>query len=320
MKDLDVVVPVYNERSVVPELHRRLVSVLEGLPYRWSVIYVEDGSTDGTDRVVAELCEGDRRVRAVHLSRNFGQQLAIAAGLEVSDGDATVVMDGDLQDPPEVIPDLAEAWEEGHSVVYGVKRARGEPWHRRVLFGGFHWLLQRLSPLDIPPSTGNFSLLDRSVVRIMNRMPERRRYMSGLRAYVGGSQTGVEFDRPRRYAGEPGQTFRKLVEMAADAFFAFSDLPLRIATGTGFLVAALAGGVLVWVLYERLVTGRAIPGWASVMTSVLFLGAVQLIAVGILGEYVGRIYDETKGRPRFVVRAYRNVEPPETAPHLEEDG
>ncbi len=310
MKTLDAVVPVYNEQAILPELHRRLVKTMEGLAHRWRIIYVDDGSRDSTPDLIAGYAEADGRVCVVHLSRNFGQQLAIAAGLAETSADAVILLDGDLQDPPEVIPKLVEAWGGGTcDVVYAVKRKRKEAWPKRFLFKLFYALLRRLSSLDIPANAGNFSLMDRSVVDLINRMPERDRYVSGLRAYVGGRQVGVEFERGPRYAGSPRQSPRKLLRMATDAFFAFSELPLRLATILGFLVSGVAFLVLLNVLYKKLISGEAILGWASVMTSILFLGGIQLLAVGVIGEYIGRIYNETKGRPSWVVARYRNLRP-----------
>lgn len=313
MKSIHVVVPIYEEEAILEELHRRLRGTLEAMPCRWRITYVDDGSRDGSPEIIARLCGEDPRVAAIHLSRNFGQQLAIAAGLSVADGDAVVLLDGDLQDPPEVIPALVAKWEEGYEVVYAVKTERKEGWAKRRLFGLFYAILRRLSPLEIPANAGNFSLMDRSVVELINRMPERSRYVSGLRAYVGGKQIGIEFKRAPRYAGEPRQGPLKLLRMAMDAFFAFSELPLRIATVLGFVVSGVAFLVMLSVLYKKLISGEAILGWASVMTSILFLGGIQLLALGILGEYIGRIYNETKGRPAFVVARYRNI-PPERAP------
>ena len=314
MKTLDAVVPVYNEEAILPELNRRLADTLSGLPYEWRLIYVDDGSRDRTPELLAGFAAEDPRVGVVHLSRNFGQQLAIQAGLAMTSADAVVLLDGDLQDPPEVIPALTEKWEEGYDVVYALKRDRKEALPKRVLFNVFYWILRRLSNVDIPADAGNFSLMDRAVVDVMNTMPERDRYVSGLRAYVGGRQTGVEFERAARYAGQPRQSPIKLVRMATDAFFAFSDLPLRLATIMGFVVSGVAFLVLLNVLYQRLVSGAAILGWASTMTSILFLGGIQLIAVGVIGEYIGRIYNEAKGRPAWVVGRYRNIQEPSTEP------
>ena len=307
MKTLDAVVPVFNEEAILPELNRRLADSLEGLPYGWRIIYVDDGSRDRTPELLAGFAAEDPRVGVVHLSRNFGQQLAISAGLAMTGGDAVVLLDGDLQDPPEVIPLLVEKWEDGYDVVYALKRDRKEALPKRVLFSLFYQVLRRLSNVDIPADAGNFSLMDRSVADVIKSMPERDRYVSGLRAYVGGRQTGVEFERAARYAGQPRQSPLKLMRMATDAFFAFSELPLRLATVMGFIVSGVAFVVLLNVLYQKLISGAAILGWASTMTSILFLGGIQLIAVGVIGEYIGRIYNEAKGRPAWVVGRYRNL-------------
>jgi len=308
VKRLDAVVPVYNEEAILPELNRRLASTLGGLPYEWRIIYVDDGSRDRTPELLADFAAEEPRIGVVQLSRNFGQQLAISAGLAMTTADAVVLLDGDLQDPPEVVPELVNQWEAGYDVVYALKRDRKEALPKRVLFNLFYRILRRLSSVDIPADAGNFSLMDRSVVEVINAMPERDRYVSGLRAYVGGRQIGVEFERAPRYAGQPRQSPLKLVRMATDAFFAFSELPLRLATIMGFLVSGVAFLVLLNVLYQKLISGAAILGWASTMTSILFLGGIQLIAVGVIGEYIGRIYNEAKGRPAWVVGRYRNLE------------
>lgn len=310
MKRLDAVVPIYNEENILSELDTRLRSVLSGLEFDWRIIYVDDGSVDGSGLRLAALAREHAQVSVVHLSRNFGQQLAIAAGLAMANADAVVLLDGDLQDPPEVIPSLVEKWEEGNDVVYAIKRKRKESWLKRKMFSLFYVILRRMSSLDIPANAGNFSLMDRSVVELINSMPERSRYVSGLRAYVGGRQVGVEFERAERFAGEPRQSPRRLIRMALDAFFAFSDLPLKLATMLGFVVSGVAFLVLMTVLYKKLILGgdQAIAGWASTMTSILFLGGIQLMSVGIIGEYIGRIYNETKARPAWVVARYRNLD------------
>jgi len=309
VKRLDAVVPIYNEADILPELDARLRRVLSDSGFDWRVIYVDDGSADGSSDQLAALAAEHDRVCVVHLSRNFGQQLAIAAGLSMAHADAVVLLDGDLQDPPEVIPELVAKWQEGYDVVYAVKRKRKEGWLKRAMFAAFYRILRAVSSLEIPADAGNFSLMDRSVVEMINRMPERSRYVSGLRAYVGGRQIGVEFERAERYAGEPRQSPRRLVHMALDAFFAFSDLPLKLATMLGFVVSGIAFFVMLNVLYKRLFTGEAIIGWASTMTSILFIGGIQLLSVGIIGEYISRIYNETKARPAWVVARYRNLEP-----------
>jgi dolichol-phosphate mannosyltransferase len=314
VKTLEAVVPVYNEEAILAELNRRLTDTLSSVSYEWRIVYVDDGSHDGSPELLAGFAATDPRVGVVHLSRNFGQQLAISAGLAVTSADAVVLLDGDLQDPPEVIPRLLEKWEDGYDVVYAIKRARKESLLKRALFNLFYRILRRLSNVDIPADAGNFSLMDRSVVDLINRMPERNRYVSGLRAYVGGKQTGVEFERAARYAGQPRQSPVRLFRMATDAFFAFSELPLRLATILGFVVSGVAFLVLLSVLYKKLISGEAILGWASTMTSILFLGGIQLIAVGVIGEYIGRIYNEAKGRPAWVVGRFRNLSAGEDGP------
>jgi dolichol-phosphate mannosyltransferase len=316
LKTLDAVVPIYNEFEILPELHRRLRDVLEELPNEWRILYVNDGSRDGSDALLDAYADEDPRIGVVHLARNFGQQAAIAAGLAETDADAVVLLDGDLQDPPEVIPELVERWKEGHDVVYAIKRKRKEALPKRALFSLFYLILGKLSDLDIPANAGNFSLMDRRVVEAINSMPEHNRYVSGLRAYVGGSQTGVEFEREARYAGEPRQSPLKLFRMAVDAFVSYSEVPLRLATVMGFVVSGIAFLVLLNVLWKKLVSGEAILGWASVMTSVLFIGGIQLISIGMIGEYIGRIYTETKHRPNWIVNRSRNlgaVPPPRRA-------
>ena len=319
MRTLDAIVPIYNEEAILPELHRRLTSVLGALPYDWRILYVDDGSADGSPDLLAEFAGRDPRVCALHLARNFGQQPAIAAGLAASEGDAVVLLDGDLQDPPEVIPDLVRRWEDGYEVVFAVKEKRKESAFKRAMFKAFYLLLGRLSSVEIPPNAGNFSLMDRSVVDAVNAMPEHHRYISGLRAYAGGRQTGVVFERAARHAGEPRQSPRKLLRMGFDALFAFSEVPLRLATLAGFVVSGIAFIVLLRVLWARLVSGTAIEGWASVMTSVLFIGGIQLIAIGVIGEYIGRIYNESKRRPAWIVAHSRNLAPRCSTPAVASD-
>ena len=234
MRTLDAVVPIFNEAEILPELHRRLTSVLDSLPLEWRILYVDDGSSDASAGLLAEYASQDRRVCVLHLARNFGQQPAIAAGLAEATADAVVLLDGDLQDPPEVIPELVRAWEEGNDVVYAVKRKRKESLPKRSLFSLYYYVLGRLSSVDIPANAGNFSLMDRSVVAAINSMPEHNRYVSGLRAYVGGRQAGVEFERAARFAGEPRQSPLKLGRMAVDAFVSYSEVPLRLVTAMGF--------------------------------------------------------------------------------------
>jgi dolichol-phosphate mannosyltransferase len=307
---LTVVIPIYNEVSTLPELRRRLVPALESVTRSFEVVFVDDGSTDGSSGVLASFGAEDPRLKVLWLSRNFGHQTALSAGL----------MDGDLQDPPEVVPRLVAKWREGYQVVYAVKEKRKESLLKRAAFRLFYRLISRLSNVDLPVDAGIFSVLDRRTVEILRSMPERNRYVSGLRAYAGGRQTGVRFERAARHAGQPRQTPRKLMRLALDALFSFSYVPLRAATVAGFVVSAFAFLVLGVVLWKKLVSHEAILGWASLMSAILLIGGVQLVTVGIIGEYIGRIFDEVKGRPYYVVDRKLGFEEHAATAPLREDG
>jgi len=299
---LSVVIPILNEEEVLPALHERLAAVLDELGQEAEVIFVDDGSTDRSWEIVGEIHERDARFGGLSLSRNFGHQAAITAGLEAATGDVVALMDGDLQDPPEFLPELLAKLEQGYDVVQAVKAKRREPFWRRWAFGLFYAVQTRLSNVPMQPGAGTFSVMTRRVADVVRRMQESNRYVSGLRAYAGFKQTGIEFDRPERFAGVPRQTFGKLLKLALDGIFSFSHLPAKIATWLGFLFALLAMGVTIQVLVKKWITHEAILGWASTMTAILVLGAVQLICIGILGEYIARIYDEVRRRPPYVVR------------------
>lgn len=298
---ISVVVPVYNEAANLPVLYERLVAAFQGLGSDWELILVNDCSRDESWHVIRQLHAQDARVKGLSLSRNFGQQSAIAAGLRYATGDVAVVMDADLQDPPELVPELLSKLNEGYDVAYAVKRSRREPLLRGALFALFYAIQTRLAEPKMPRGAGTFCAMTRRVVDVLNRMGEHSRYLSGLRAYAGFQQVGVEFDRPERHSGKPQQSFGKLLRIGLDAIFAYSYVPARLASILGLVTAAVALGVTVWVLYGKLVAGTAILGWASTMVSHLFIGAVQLICIGILGEYVARIYEEVRRRPLYVV-------------------
>jgi dolichol-phosphate mannosyltransferase len=299
---LSVVVPIKDEIETLPELTRRLSDVLTGELSDSEIVFVDDGSGDGSARWIAERHGDDPRVKLVRLSRNFGHQAAVTAGLAHARGSAVVLMDGDLQDPPELIPALVDKWREGHEIVHTVKTRRKESWARRVAFRAFYRLIRSLSSeTDLPLQAGLFSLLDRRVVDELERMPERNRYLAGLRAWVGFRQTAVEYERDARWSGAPRVSVARLFRLAFDGIFSFSNLPLRLATLLGLVVSLAAFLLMATILYLRLFTDRAILGWASLMTSILFLGGVILVTIGIIGEYTGRIYDEVKRRPLYVV-------------------
>jgi dolichol-phosphate mannosyltransferase len=299
---LSVVVPIKDEIETLPELTRRLSDVLTGELSDSEIVFVDDGSGDGSARWIAERHGDDPRVKLVRLSRNFGHQAAVTAGLAHACGSAVVLMDGDLQDPPELIPALVDKWREGHEIVHTVKTRRKESWARRVAFRVFYRMIRSLSSeTDLPLQAGLFSLLDRRVVDELERMPERNRYLAGLRAWVGFRQTAVEYERDARWSGAPRVSVARLFRLAFDGIFSFSNLPLRLATLLGLVVSLAAFLLMATILYLRLFTDRAILGWASLMTSILFLGGVILVTIGIIGEYTGRIYDEVKRRPLYVV-------------------
>jgi len=304
-----VVVPVYNEAANLPVLYERLAETLNAMGHEWELVLVNDCSRDDSWEVIRKLHDKDPRVKGLSLSRNFGQQPAIAAGLHHATGDAVVVMDADLQDPPELLPTLLAKLGEGYDVVYAVKRSRREPLLRAALFGLFYEVQTRLAEPKMPRGAGTFCAMTRRVVGVLNRMGEHSRYLSGLRAYAGFRQVGVEFDRPERHSGKPQQSFGKLLRTGLDAIFAYSYVPARLASILGLATAAVALGVSVWVLYGKWVAHTAIPGWASTMVSHLFIGAVQLVCIGILGEYVARIYEEVRRRPLYVVAETLGIHP-----------
>ena len=314
--ELSAVVPVYNEEGSLGELHRRVTSVLESLEVAYELILVDDGSRDRTPEIIAQLCSRDPRVRAVHFSRNFGHQAALAAGLQHASGRAVIVLDADLQDPPELIPQLVARWHDGFQVVYAQRRRRERegPVKRGAAFL-FYRTLKRITRFEIPADTGDFCLMDRTVVDLLNSMPERNRYVRGLRAWVGFRQAAVPFDRPPRYAGEPKYTFAGSFGLAVNGILALSKFPLRVATYFGLLVSLASFLLGLWYIVQRL-SGRAdlVRGWASTVVIILFLGGVQLLTIGIIGEYLSRIYDEVKQRPLFVVRERVGFSSPASGP------
>jgi polyisoprenyl-phosphate glycosyltransferase len=307
--ELSIVIPVYNEEATLPELRRRLGELLPRIGGEAEVILVNDGSMDGTTAIVGQICRSDARFRGVHFSRNFGHQAAVAAGLRYSQGRAVVVMDADLQDPPEVVLQLLERWRAGFHVVYARHAARHrEGLIKRAAAHVFYRVLRGLAKPEIPPDTGDFCLMDRRVVDLLNSMPERNRYIRGLRAWVGFRQTAVDFVRPGRFAGEAKYTFRQSLGLALNGVVSLSKAPLRVATYFGLLVSITSFVLAVMFVIEKLTVGFEIRGWASTVVIMLFLGGVQLLTLGIIGEYISRIYDEVKDRPLFIVQEFDNLE------------
>jgi len=298
-----IVIPIFNESGNIPELYSRLREVMETTGEDWELVMVDDGSRDESREMIRELADEDPRVRPVIFARNFGHQIAVTAGLDYSRGEAVIIIDADLQDPPEVILDLIAKWKEGYQVVYAVRSKReGETWFKLFTAAAFYRLIQRITDVNIPMDTGDFRLLDRKVVEVMGEMRERHRFLRGMSVWVGFDQTGVEYERAERYAGETKYPLSKMIRFASDAITSFSYFPLQLAMYLGFFAAGLSTIAIPIVIVLRLAGWHAFQGQASTLIAVLFLGGVQLISLGILGEYVGRLYDEAKGRPLYIVR------------------
>lgn len=297
-----IIAPIYNELENIPELFPRVRDVMDQTGEPWELILVDDGSTDGSTDMIRNLAENDARVRPVIFARNFGHQIAVTAGLDFSRGDAVVIIDSDLQDPPEVILDLIAKWREGYQVVYAVRAEReGESWFKRTTASLFYRLIYRITDVNIPLDTGDFRLMDKKAVNVMNQMREKHRFLRGMSSWVGFKQIGVEYKRKPRFAGETKYPFKKMLKLALNAVTSFSYFPLQLATYLGFIAAGLSVLAIPVVAILRLTTGTALLGQATTIIIVLFFGGVQLISLGIIGEYIGRIYDETKGRPLYVV-------------------
>lgn len=298
-----IAVPVYNEIESLPELHRRISEVMDGLGEPWELILIDDGSSDGSRAWIQAEAARDEHLRPVIFARNFGHQIGVTAGLDYSRGEAVVIMDADLQDPPEVIPQLIDHWRQGYDVVYAIRAEReGETWFKRFTAALFYRLINRITDVNIPVDTGDFRLMDRAVVDALASMREQHRFPRAMVAWVGFKQIGVPYRRAARFAGETKYPFRKMLRLALNAITGFSYFPLQIATYLGFVSAGLSILAIPVVAILRLVGNQAFFGQASTLIAVLFLGGVQLISLGILGEYIGRIYDEAKGRPLYIVR------------------
>ncbi|MEZ4727668.1 MAG: glycosyltransferase family 2 protein [Caldilineaceae bacterium] len=313
-----LVVPIWNEEKTIPELYRRVVSVMDSTGAPWEMICVNDGSHDHSLQLLTQLHEKDSRIKVLDFSRNFGHQIAITAGTDFAEGDAVVVMDSDLQDPPETILRLIEKWQEGYEVAYAMRtRREGETWFKLITAKLFYRLLRRITDVEIPLDTGDFRLMDRRVVLAMRQLREQHRFMRGLSSWVGFKQIGVEYERAERYAGETKYPLRKMMRLANTAITNFSYLPLQLATYLGFTLAGISLIGMVLAIILRLSGSNFFLGQATTLVSVLFLGGIQLIVLGIMGEYLGRIYDEVKGRPLYIVShafGFLDRQPPASPP------
>lgn len=299
-----LLVPIYNESETISELYRRVIEVMDHLDGRVELVLIDDGSQDDSLQKIRELHHRDERVCYLSFARNFGHQVAVTAGLNFARGQAVIIMDADLQDPPELIPEMIKQWHQGYQVVYAQRtRRHQETWLKRGTAYWFYRILNSLSDVAIPTDTGDFCLMDRKVVDVLNAMPERNRYIRGLRSWVGFQQIAVKFERDPRFAGEVKYTFRKSLRLAINSIIAFSRVPLRLATYLGLFAAGLAVLMILLLVYWRLsLPNSNLIGYTSIAVAIFFLGAVQLICIGILGEYIGRIYDEVKGRPLYTLR------------------
>ncbi len=298
-----IIAPIYNEIGNIPELYRRVKETLEQTGEMWELLMIDDGSTDGSTDEIRKIAAIDEHVKPVIFARNFGHQIAVTAGLDYSSGQAVVIIDSDLQDPPEVILDMIAKWKDGFEVVYAQRSEReGETWFKLFTASLFYRLIYRITDVNIPMDTGDFRLLDRKVVDVMVQMRERHRFLRGMSSWVGFKQTGVTYKRASRFSGVTKYPFKKMLKFASDAITSFSYFPLQVAMYLGFVSAGLSIIAIPIVIIMRMAGLHAFIGQATTLIAVLFLGGVQLISLGILGEYMGRLYDEAKGRPLYIVR------------------
>ena len=300
--EITIIAPIFNEIENLPVLYQRITEVLDGSGFSWELILVDDGSTDGSTEIIRELSKKDQRIKPVIFARNFGHQIAVTAGLDYSQGNAVVIIDADLQDPPEVILEMIAKWREGYEVVYAVRSEReGESFFKKITASLFYRLIFRITDVKIPLDTGDFRLMDRKVVNVMNSMREHHRFLRGMSAWVGFKQVGVTYKRAARLSGETKYPLKKMMKLALTAITGFSYVPLQIATYMGFISASISLIAIPVVVLLRILGSQQFIGQATTLIAVLFLGGVQLISLGILGEYIGRIYDEVKGRPLYII-------------------
>lgn len=305
---LSVVIPCYNEEAVLPFLRERLIGALASLEVTWEVVFVNDGSRDSTLPLLIKIHNEDPRFKVLSFSRNFGHQAAVMAGISYASGDAVAILDADLQDPPELLAQCMDHWRDGYEVVYAVRQKRKESVFKRMAYGAFYRLLRTVADTEIPLDSGDFCLMDRQVVDVLRKMPERNVFVRGLRAWSGFKQIGLPYERPERAAGETKYPFKRLVKLALDGIFSFSTMPLRLTTwiGMGLVGLCFLGAIFifVWRMFPFRILGHAasdVPGWTTGMIVMLFLSGIQFLILGAIGEYIARIYDEVKGRPRWIV-------------------
>ncbi|HDR3337934.1 TPA: glycosyltransferase family 2 protein [Bacillus anthracis] len=313
-KLISVVVPMYFEEEVAQECYNRLKSVMLQNDINYEFVFVNDGSTDRTMEILSEIAANDYRTKIVNFARNFGHQVAVTAGIAAAKGDAIVIIDADLQDPPEFIPELIAKWEEGYEVVYAKRKQRkGETWFKLLTAKYFYKFLNYMSDIDIPKDTGDFRIIDRKVADVFNQMTERNRFIRGMMSWVGFRQTYVEYERDERFAGETKYPLKKMIKFASDGIIAFSTKPLRIVMSLGLLSVLISIIVLLYTITVKIIGNGTQTGWASIMVAITFFSGIQLLGLGIVGQYIARIYDESKNRPIYIVKETINIDQEETA-------
>lgn len=297
-----VIIPVFNEEETLSELLNGLILVMDRLNAQYEIILVDDCSIDRSPEIIEKFRTNNKNIKMISLSRNFGQQIAITAGLDYATGDAVIIMDADFQDDPDIITQFIEKWRKGYEVVYAIRQKRKEHFYKRWLFSLYYRILQKLSYIPIPPDAGSFSLIDKKIVNIFKQMKERNRFIPGLRAWAGFKQIGIKIERPLRLHGKPRVSIIKLFKLALDGLFSFSLIPLRLVVYIGLIISFISFLMGLFLIYLKIFTSLPILGWTSTMVTILFLGGIQLICIGIIGEYIGRVYEETKHRPLYVTK------------------
>lgn len=300
---ISVIIPIFNEEENIRLLHQRLCGVMQKLDSPFELIFVNDGSKDNSMALIKLLANENSNVKFIDFSRNFGHQIAVSAGIDVAKGDAVVIIDADLQDPPELIIEMHQKWKEGYEVVYAKRRARkGENFLKKFTAKMFYRLLNKITSFNIPLDTGDFRIIDKKIVEVLKSMPEQQKFLRGQISWAGYKQTYVEYDRDSRNAGETGYTYKKMIRFALDGITSFSDAPLKLASLMGFVVSGVAFLMIFYALYARFISRDYVPGWTSLMLAVLFIGGIQLICIGMIGEYISRIANNIKNRPLYIVR------------------
>ncbi|WP_238902751.1 glycosyltransferase family 2 protein [Clostridium sp. YIM B02506] len=309
-KLISIVVPMYYEEKVADECYKRLKKVMNDNEINYEFIFVNDGSKDKTFEILNKIAEEDKNTKIISFSRNFGHQIAVTAGVDKAKGDAVVVIDADLQDPPELIPKMIDLWNEGYKVVYAKRKKRkGESFFKLFTAGMFYRILDKMTDIDIPLDTGDFRLMDRDVVNVLKTMKENNRFVRGMVSWVGFKQTPIEYERDERFAGETKYPLKKMIKFASDGIISFSAKPLKLMGSLGVFCVSISLVIFLYALIRKLTNNvNVVSGWASIMTAVTFLGGVQLLSISVLGEYIGRIYDESKRRPLYVIEKEVNME------------